>query len=127
MGTHAVAEGLGGCWTFKRVGFWQSDAVIRACSSDSAVATFKRNAWKHAGSLILPDKRELRVTDNVWMTQLEIHEGKGEPLMRLKVHGLMQSSAEMEILPAAEDLPETPWLIMFSWYLTVSMQMNMGG
>jgi hypothetical protein len=47
--------------------------------------------------------------------------------MRLKVQGLMQFSAEVEILPAAEDFPETSWLIMFCWYLVVSMQMNAGG
>jgi hypothetical protein len=127
MGTLAVAEGLGGCWNFKRVGFWQSDATVRACDSDTNIATFKRNIWKNAGSLILPDNRELRVTGNVWLTQLEIQKATGECLMRLKVQGLTQTSAEVEILPAAEDFPETSWLIMFCWYLVVSMQMNAGG
>lgn len=38
LGSFATAEGGDGCWTFKRVGFWQNKATIRSCGSDTNLA-----------------------------------------------------------------------------------------
>jgi hypothetical protein len=51
FGTFATAESADGCWTFKRVGFWQNRASIRACGSDTDVAVFKNNTWDRGGTL----------------------------------------------------------------------------
>jgi hypothetical protein len=50
-GTLATAESADGCWTFKRVGFLQSRATIRACGSDAEIATFKNHTWSGGGTL----------------------------------------------------------------------------
>ena len=44
-GTLATAESGDGCWTFKRVGFWQSRATIRAFGSDTDLAAFETPEW----------------------------------------------------------------------------------
>jgi hypothetical protein len=125
LGTLAEAKGFDGCWTFKRVGFWQTQAKVRVCGSDTDIASFKHNTWKGGGTLTLGSNRELRATSNLWMTHIEIQEMTGECLIRLNIKGMMQSTAEVELLPSAQDLPETPWLVMFGWYLFVMMQMDM--
>ena len=51
FGTLAQAETGDGCWTFKRVGFWQQHASIRACGSDQDLAVFRNNTWQNGGTL----------------------------------------------------------------------------
>ena len=34
-GTFATAQSGDGCWTFKRVGFWQTRATIHPCDSET--------------------------------------------------------------------------------------------
>ena len=41
-GTFATAESGDGSWTFKRVGFWQNKATIRAPKSESGPCCFQK-------------------------------------------------------------------------------------
>jgi hypothetical protein len=84
LGSFATAESADGCWTFKRIGFLQTRATIRACGSDAEIATFKNNTWSGGGTLTLADGREFLVTTNVWQTQLEIQTAAGEVLVHLQ-------------------------------------------
>ncbi|MBN1933859.1 MAG: hypothetical protein JW934_04290 [Anaerolineae bacterium] len=105
FGTLATAESADGCWTFKRVGCFQNRVTARTCDSETDLATFNNNTWKNGGTLILVDGCEFPVTSNFWQTKW----------------GLSHQSAEVNVLPAGEDLPELPWMILLGWYLAVMM------
>lgn len=124
FGSFATGEGADGCWTFKRVGFWQTRATIRACGSETETASFHNNTWSGGGTLDLLDGRKMLVTTNFWQTNLEFQDEAGSPLIRSKSGGLIHLSAAVEILPGAASLPELPWLVLLGWYLTVMMHMD---
>ncbi len=122
FGTLATAESADGCWTFKRVGFFQNRVTVRACDSETDLATFNNNTWKGGGTLVLADGREFPVTSNFWQTEYEFQNADGEPLLRFKTKwGLSHQSAEVNVLAAGESLPELPWMILLGWYLAVMM------
>lgn len=121
FGTFATAESADGCWTFKRIGFWQTKVTIRACGWDSEIAFFKNNTWSGGGSLELSDGRHLQATTNLWQTMLEFKSETGEILVRLRSRGLVHLSATVEIQPDAVGVPELPWIVMLGWYLIVMM------
>lgn len=124
FGSFATAESADGCWTFKRVGFWQTRVTIRRCGSDTDIATFKNNTWSGGGTLELPDGREILATTNLWQTNFEFKTEAGETLVRFKTGGLVHLSATVEIQPDAAGVPELPWVVMFGWYLAVMMYMD---
>lgn len=124
FGTFATGESLDGGWTFKRIGFWQTRATIRGFESDIDLALFKNNSWSGGGSLEFPDGRKLLATTNGWQTKLEVKTEAGETLLRFNTRGLVHLAATVEIHPAAAEMPELPWLVMFGWYLVVMLYMD---
>ena len=124
FGSFATGESGDGCWTFKRVGFWQTRATIRGCESETEIAMFKNNTWSGGGTLELLDGRKLLATTNLWQTNFEFKSETGEILVRFKTGGLVHLSATVEVQPDAAGMPELPWIIMFGWYLTVMMYMD---
>jgi len=121
-GTHATAESGDGCWTFKRVGFLQTRATIRACGADDELASFRNNAWKGGGILELPDGRRYPANTNFWMTSFDFTTEAGDPLVTYRrIGGLLQLSSAMEIQPAAVSVGEFPWIAMLGWYLAVQL------
>jgi len=123
-GTLATGESAEGCWTFKRVGFFQTRATIRACGSEEEMAVFYQNTWSQGGTLVLADGRKYRAATNFWSTELRIETEAGERLVTLKPGGFIHMSAGVEIAPAAARLPELPWLVMFAWYLALMLQQD---
>lgn len=121
FGSFATAESADGCWTFKRVGFWQTRVTIRGCGSEMDIAMFKNNTWSGGGTLELPDGRKILATTNLWQTNFEFQTEAGEALVRFKTGGLVHLSATVEIEPAAAQVPELPWVVMFGLYLAVMM------
>jgi len=124
FGSFATAESADGCWTFKRVGFWQTKATIRACGSDIDIAVFRNNTWSGGGTLELSEGRKFLATTNVWQTNFEFQSETGQILVRFKPGGFVHLSATVEIQPDAADVPELPWIVMLGWYLTVMMYMD---
>lgn len=124
FGSFATAECADGCWTFKRVGFFQIRVTIRACGADVEIATFKNNTWSGGGTLELPDGRKMLATTNFWQTKFEFQTEAGETLVRFKPGGLVHLTAKVEIQPAAAGLPELPWIVMLGWYLVVMLYMD---
>lgn len=124
FGSFATGESLDGGWTFKRIGFWQTRATVRAEGSETDLAMFKHNSWSGGGSLEFPDGRKLLATTNGWQTKLEIKTEAGEILLRFNTRGFVHLSATLEIHPAAAQMPELPWLVMFGWYLVVMLYME---
>lgn len=124
FGSFATAENAEGCWTFKRVGFWQTKVTVRACDSDNDIATFVNNTWSGGGTLTLPDGRKLLVSTNTWQTKYEIKSESETSLVRYSMGGMLRLSSEVDIQPAALDLPELPWLVTLGWYLAILAYMD---
>jgi hypothetical protein len=124
FGTFATAESADGCWTFKRIGFWQTRATIRRCGWDTEIATFKNNTWSRGGTLELSDGRKIQATTNMWQTNLEFKMESGEVLFRLKSGGFVHLSATVAVEPDAAGMPELPWMVMLGWYLMVMIYMD---
>ena len=120
-GSLAIAESADGCWTFKRVGFWQTKATIRALGSDTDVAVFNNNTWANGGTLVLRDGRKYPATSNFWQTQCQFQTEQGTPLILMKTGGFIHQSADIQIEPAAIAVTDLPWIVMFGMYLVVGM------
>ena len=53
FGSFATTETADGCWTFKRIGFFQTKVTIRACGSDHDIAIFKKQyveRWRYTAT-----------------------------------------------------------------------------
>ncbi len=120
-GTLATGESADGCWTFKRVGFFQTRVTVRACGEEEELAAFHQNTWSQGGTLVLADGRKYRATTNFWSTELRLETEAGERLVAVKTGGFIHMSANVEIAPAAAHLAELPWLVMFVWYLAIML------
>jgi len=121
FGTLAQAETGDGLWTFKRVGFWQQRASIRAGGSDQEVAAFQNNTWQNGGTLEFPGGRSFRATTNFWNTKFQFEDADGSMLVHFDYGGMFHLSADVAVAPAARALPELPVLICFGWYLAVML------
>lgn len=127
FGSLATAESADGCWTFKRVGFWQPKVTVRVCDTPSDLATFTNNTWSGGGTLTLADGRRLLASTNMWTTQYELKTETEASLVRYKLRGVIHLSSTVEIQPTAVGMPELPWLVPFGWYLAVLMYMDSSG
>ncbi len=125
-GTLATAQSDDGCWTFKRIGFWQNKASIRVCDSETDLALFQNNTWTSGGTLTFSDGRRFKATTNFWMTNYEFRSEADDPLVRFKYGGVFRLSAGVEILPAARQLVELPVLVLFGWYLAIMLYEDSG-
>ena len=120
FGSFATAEGLGGCWTFKRTGFWKPVATVRECKGESDLASYRNDTWLHGGTLTFADGSTLRANSNFWMTQYGFQtEDGGEVVTFRHVTGLLHASAAVDIAPSAALRKEMSWLVAFGWYLVV--------
>ena len=124
FGSLATGESKDGCWTFKRVGFWQTRATIRASGTDTDLAVFRHNTWSGGGTLELAGGGKYRVTSNAWQTKLEFLDESNAKPVALQIGGVVRLSATVAIHPKALRLPELPWMVMFACYLTVMMQLD---
>jgi hypothetical protein len=124
LGTLATAETAAGCWTFKRVGFWQTRLTVRDCGLDQDVAVFKNNTWSGGGTLEFGDGRIYRATTNFWQTNLDFKNNQDGSLLRFHSRGFFHFSANVDIDRAAARLPELPLLITLGWYLIVMLQQD---
>jgi len=125
FGSFATARSADGCWTFKRVGFFQTRVTIRDCNSEADIAVFHNNTWTSGGSLELLDGRRYPASTNFWQTQFEFRTEQGEQLIQYtKIGGFFHSSAQVLILPAAIAIPELPWMVILGWYLAILMQQD---
>jgi hypothetical protein len=121
FGTLATAESGDGCFTFKRVGFWQSRAAIRACDSETDLAIFTNSTWSSGGTLEFPDGRKYKATTNFWMTRMEFKSESEEPLVGFHYGGFFHRKAVVEITPAGQRDPNLHLLVSFGWYLAIML------
>jgi hypothetical protein len=124
-GSFAHAECADGCWTFKRVGFFQTRVSVRVCNAEDEIATFRNNTWTGGGTLELPDGRRYPANTNFWMTRFAFTTETGQELIRYtKIGGFLHMSARVMILPGATLVPELPWMTLLGWYLTIMLHQD---
>jgi hypothetical protein len=121
FGSFATADSPYGCWTFKRVGFWQTKATVRSCGSDDDIAIFTNNTWSGGGTLEFSDGRTFRATTNFWQTKFEFETEAGEKLIEFQTSGLLHLSATVQIYPSFVTATELPLLVMLGFYLIVML------
>ncbi len=122
FGSFATAESADGAWTFKRIGFFQTKATVRALGSETDLGVFKNNTWKDGGTLELPDGRRYPADTNLWATKCSFKTEAGAPLIGFqKIGGVLHMSSFVQIHEAARGIPELPWMTLLGWYLTVLM------
>jgi len=124
FGSFATGESADGCWTFKRVGFFQTRATIRLCNEDQDLATFRNNTWSGGGTLEFADGRRFLADTNCWLTSLQFRNEAGEPLVRFDTGGMIHINATVYIEPRAAALAELPLIVMLGWYLVVMMHLD---
>ena len=124
FGSFATAESADGCWTFKRVGFFQTKVTIRACGSDDEIGIFKNNTWSGGGTLELADEGTFQVATNFWQTKFGFETESGEKLIGFEKSGLLHLSATVEIQPNAVSMAELPLIVTLGCYLLVMMDMD---
>ena len=121
FGSFATGTSGDGCWTFKRVGFWQQTASVRLCDSETQVALFRNKTWSNGGTLEFASGRTYRATTNFWSTKFEFWDGSDHRLLRPDYGGVFHLSARVEIAESSASLPDLPVLVLMSWYLAVML------
>jgi len=121
FGSFATARTADGVWTFKRVGFWQTRATVRADGQPADLAVFQHATWSGGGTLRLADGREILVTTNFWQSRIEFRWPDGEVLFRYSTSGFLRQESDLEVMPALARVAEAAWLLPFGWYLVVMM------
>jgi hypothetical protein len=124
FGSLATARCADGSWTFKRVGFWQTRATVRAEGAADDLAVFEHNTWSGGGTLTLAGGRPIRVTTNFWQSKIEFQASDDAVLLRYVTEGFLRQEAQLEVMPSLRRMRETPWLILFGWYLVVMMHQD---
>ena len=125
FGSFATAESADGCWTFKRVGFFQTRVNIRTCDSEADLAAFRNNTWTSGGTLELPDGRHFPASTNFWMTKYEFrNEAEEELFAYRKIGGFLHMSSYVDIQPGTASLAELPWMVLLGWYLVILLQQD---
>ncbi len=122
FGTLATARTAAGAWTFKRVGFWQTRATVRADGQTDDLGVFEPNTWSDGGTLTLADGRSMKVTTNLWQSKIEFLGAGDELLFRYDTSGLLRDEASLTVSHTALAMAELSWLVCFGWYLVVSMR-----
>jgi hypothetical protein len=124
FGSFATAESADDCWTFKRIGFFQTKVTIRPCGSDDDIAIFRHNTWSGGGTLEFADGRTFQATSNFWQTKFGFETESGEKLIEFEKGGLLHLSAAVEIQPGATGIAELPLMVSLGCYLVVMMNMD---
>jgi hypothetical protein len=119
-GSLAVAEVADARWTIKRQGFWQQGVKIRREGSDVDIARFDLG-WLGGGTLDPGSGRRFRWgSANFWRSSWQWTAEDGTPLVRFAgKQRWTKMEGEVEVEPAAADLPELPLLVTLGWYLLV--------
>jgi hypothetical protein len=110
LASRVRAETADGTWTFARKGLRQA-ITVRALDADTELAGVKRGMSGQA-TLLFPDRREYRwQCSSFWHDVWTWLNDEGTPLLHLK------RGTQVQLEPAAHDLPELALLTTLGWYL----------
>ena len=119
-----TAESEDGCWTFKRVGFWQNRVIVRPCGSEEEVGRFYSRTWRGGGPFQLANGKRFDGEANFWHTRFEFKDSEGVAVVRFRTGGCMNKWIVVEVPEGAARVPELPLLVMLGQYLLVMMFMD---
>jgi len=114
------AEGKYGSniWNFKRAGLLQNNIEIQEGEHGRQLALFKRK--KLGGILETNEGKKFTVKRNAWFTEYELLQ-ENDLLIRYVYE---QNRPQVFIQQAAENVPELPWLVLFSGYLVIMQRID---
>lgn len=121
FGSLATGKCKDECWTFKRVGFFQTRVSIRICDDETDVATFRNNTWSGGGTLEFADGGKLLVATNFWQSKLDFKSPSDDLLVSFRTASLIHLKAHVVVEPGAERLSHLPLILLLGWYLVVMM------
>jgi hypothetical protein len=124
FGSFATVRTADGAWTFKRIGFWQTRATVRAEDGLTELAVFEPKTWSGGGTLRLATGESILVTTNLWQSKIEFLTAEHRVLFRYLTEGFLRQNAQLEVLPDGKTRPDLPWLLPFGWYLVVMMHQD---
>ena len=124
FGSLATGRSADGSWTFKRIGFWQTQATVRAEDALHDLAVFEHNTWRGGGTLRLAWGRSILVTTSLWQSKIEFQLADDHVLFRYLTKGFLRQESRLEVMPSLKSFPEMPWLLLFGWYLVVMMHQD---
>ncbi|HEU4328791.1 MAG TPA: hypothetical protein VFS21_36975 [Roseiflexaceae bacterium] len=124
-GSLATAESADGCWTLKRMGFWQARVTVRACGSEDNIGVFTNDTWSAGGTLELGAGRSFLFSTNFWQTRMAVTDPSGAELVVFNTEGLAHFGSKIEVTPQGAACPELPLLILVGWYLIAMMYLDM--
>lgn len=122
FGTLATGECADGCWTFKRVGFFQTRVTIRKCGEELDVASFRNNTWMGGGTLEFTDGTKILANTNFWQTRLQFTLESGKPVGAFTKGGMIHLNVAVEVDRSAVGLDQMPLIVLLGCYLIVMMQ-----
>ncbi|MBE3115991.1 hypothetical protein IMZ68_02180, partial [Candidatus Bathyarchaeota archaeon] len=116
---NSFSKCLDGSWKFKRVGALQSNISIKESNSEIEIALFKKNAFNRNGTILVNKEKKFTINANFLMSEYRINHEKELVLSMTNVTRFPKLSSTITINPTAINIPELPWLVLFSWYLAV--------
>ncbi len=120
IGSLARAESADGCWTFKWIGCWRPQVVIRHYEANENLAVLTQHRWSGGGTMALSAERTFRATTNIQCSRLKLLGVRDQPLVSYECSGTLRMTHHVQTEPGALDLPDLPWLVQFGRYLMVS-------
>jgi hypothetical protein len=132
-GTLASAEGPGGKWTYKRVGFLNPRVTIRREGEAAALAEYRPRVWGD-GVLELADGTMYEWKPmNFWGTAWAFIGEGDRPLVAFdpsvemdKENETLKTHCGVELSPEAVDEPRLGLLLTFGFYLLVLRRADIG-
>jgi hypothetical protein len=132
VGSLAEAEAFDGKWTFKRVGFFNTQITIRKFGEENNIAVFKPNLMATSGTIHFNSGNIFQWhTSNFWGSKFEFKDSKNETIIvfksgteEQKLKDWFKTQARVEIIRDKINLEELSLLILIGWYLIIVLQMD---
>ncbi len=123
--SNATGKCEDGSWKFKRVGALQANISIRGMDGEMEIALFKKNAFNRNGSILIHKEKKFTMNANFLMSEYSLTHEKESILTLSNVTRFPILSSKAKINPTAMNIPELPWLVLFSWYLAVMQHFDL--
>jgi hypothetical protein len=124
FGTLAEAGVAGQCWSFKRIGFFNTKVTIRNCGDKNDLATFINNTWKGGGTLYFKDGTSYKANTNFWNSEFGFQSPKGKKLLKISTKGFLKTSTLIEINKGGEVDPKIELLVLLACYLSIMIRQD---
>ncbi len=121
--SNAIAKCEDGSWKFKRVGALKANISIM--EMDNEIALFKKNALNRNGSILINKEKKFTMGTNFLMSEYGVAHEKESIITLSNVTRYPILSSKVKINPNAVNIPELPWLVLFSWYLAVMQHFDL--